>query len=97
MKAIGIPLQYACFKCRKSFKRPQFSGSVSRFMTTEQVKAQSKEAQEFEEEREYKCPDCGGACTFMGQDFKAPKKTDLKAWKDAEAFIRSGKIFYRGS
>ena len=35
MKSLGVPLQYACFVCRKSFKRPQFSGSINRFMTSE--------------------------------------------------------------
>lgn len=97
MKSIGIPLQFACFKCRKSFKRPQFSGSTSRFMTSEQQLAQSKEAQDFEAQREYKCPNCGGPSHFMGQDFKAPKKQDSKAWKEVQAYIEAGKIYYRGN
>lgn len=97
MKTVGIPLQYACFKCRKSFKRPQFSPSSSRFMTAEQVKGQIKEVLEFEASREYKCPDCGSKCSYMGKDFKAPKKADIRGWKEAETFIQSGKVFYRGS
>ena len=97
MKALGRPEQYACFRCRKSFKRPQFSGSTNRFMTSEQSRGQSREAEEFEAQRAYKCPDCGGPCFYMGIDFKAPKKADVKAWKQAERVIQSGKAFYRGT
>lgn len=97
MKSVGIPLQYGCFTCRKCFKRPQFSVSNSRFLTSEQAKGQRTELDEFETQREYKCPDCGEPCSFMGQDFKAPKKTDLKGWKEVEKFIKEGKIFYRNT
>lgn len=65
-------------------------------MTADQIAGQSKEASQFEEEREYKCPNCGGKAHFMGQDFKAPKMTDVKAWAKVERFIASGKIYYRG-
>ena len=97
MKRIGIPQQYACFECRKSFKRPQLSGAFNRFMTKKQQQGQQKEAQKFEATREYKCPDCGSAAYYMGQDFKAPKKTDVRAWAQVRAFIQSGKVYYRGS
>jgi DNA-directed RNA polymerase subunit RPC12/RpoP len=97
MKQFSVPLQYACFKCRKSFKRPRFAGASSRFMTTQQQKAQRTEAERFEANRKYKCPDCGAQAHFMGHDFKAPKKTNVRAWKKAHAFIMSGKIFYRGT
>ena len=97
MKSVGIPLQYACFSCRKSFKRPRSAGAFNRFMTSEQQRGQQNEARRTEGSREYKCPDCGGPAAYMGQDFKAPKKSDRKAWEKAQAFIQSGKIFYRGS
>ena len=96
MKSIGIPLQYACFACRKSFKRPQFSPRCKSYMTSDQIAGQIQEVAKFEAGREYKCPDCGGSTFFMGQDFKAPKKSDTKAWKKAKEFIESGKIYYRG-
>lgn len=95
MKSLGRPLQYACFVCRKNFKRPQFAGSISRFMTSEQAIGQRKEYEGFENSREYKCPDCGGQAHFMGIDFKAPKKSDVKGWRAVEEFIRSGKLYYR--
>ena len=64
-------------------------------MTAEQQQAQYREAAEFETGREYRCPDCGGPCLFMGQDFKAPKRTDTKAWSKVQAYIEAGNIYYR--
>lgn len=72
------------------------SGAFSRFMTQEQRLAQQRKAQQLNHERAYICPNCGGQCHFMGLDFKTPKVTDLRAWREVEAFIRSGKIYYRG-
>jgi hypothetical protein len=66
-------------------------------MTSEQLKGQSQEAENFNLERTYKCPDCGGPAYFMGLDFKAPKKSDVKTWQKAKAFIESGKVYYRGT
>ncbi len=34
---------------------------------------------------------------FMGQDFKAPKRSDARAWQNAQAFIEAGEVFYRGT
>ena len=65
-------------------------------MTADQINGQIEEAARMEAGRNYKCPDCGGETFFMGQDFKAPRKNNVKAWLDVEAFIRSGKIYYRG-
>lgn len=97
MKAIGIPHQYACFACRKSFKRPQFSGTSNHFMTSAQQQGQAREAAGFNEQRAYRCPDCGGDAHFMGTDFKAPRKTDVRAWQEVRRFIESGQLFHRAS
>ena len=66
-------------------------------MTSKQQEGQQKEAQKIEARREYKCPECGQPAYYMGLDFKAPKKTDKKAWARVRAFIQSGKVYYRGS
>jgi DNA-directed RNA polymerase subunit RPC12/RpoP len=95
VKPLGIPLQYACFVCRKSFKRPQFSGARSRFMTSEQAAGQQRESERFANSHQYKCPDCGGQAYFIGIDFKAPKRSDVKEWREVEQFIRSGKLYNR--
>jgi hypothetical protein len=71
-------------------------GASDRFMTSEKLHAQHAEASQ-QNERPYKCPDCGRVTYFMGLDFKAPKRTDVKAWREVQAFILSGKVYYRGS
>lgn len=73
------------------------SGSTSRFLTEEQRQAQQRQARLLNEERPCICPNCGGHTYFMGLDFKAPKVSDIKAWREVEAFIRSGKTYYRGT
>ena len=65
-------------------------------MLSEQQSAQQREAGMLNS-RTYKCPDCGDPAHFMGVDFKAPKKSDAKAWQGVQAFIQSGKVYYRGS
>jgi hypothetical protein len=65
-------------------------------MTSEQQGAALREAWEHDAALERKCPDCGGETSRMGIDFKAPKKTDSKAWVEVEKFILSGKVYYRG-
>jgi hypothetical protein len=92
----GPTMQYACFKCRKSFKRVQEVANISRFMTAEQQKAALNKTWERNSAMEHKCPDCGNSTFKMGIDFKAPKKSDVKAWAEVEKFILSGKIYYRG-
>ncbi|MEM7592460.1 MAG: hypothetical protein AAF383_13220 [Cyanobacteria bacterium P01_A01_bin.83] len=66
-------------------------------MTSRQQSRQRQKIVEFNAARVYKCPECGGKTYFMGLDFKAPKKSDTKAWHEVEMFIKSGKVYYRGS
>lgn len=65
-------------------------------MTEDQRRVQQVESAQARELRSYVCPNCGGATSFMGIDFKSPKMTDIRGWKAAEQFINSGKVFYRG-
>lgn len=90
-------MHYACFTCRKSFKRPLGVATVNHYMTAEQQGAAIRDAWEKDAAAERKCPDCGGKTFKMGLDFKAPKKGDSKAWGEVEKFILSGKTFYRGT
>lgn len=89
-------MQFACFTCRKSFKRPQASGATNRYMTNDQQNGQWKEAEQTNS-RLYKCPDCGGQTYSMGLDFKAPKRSDKQGWRKVEKFIISGQKYYRGA
>lgn len=58
---------YACFECRKSFKR-RLLGDIQGGVNKD-AKVNSA-----------KCPDCGNIMADMGLDFEAPKKKDIKAW-----------------
>ena len=89
-------MQYACFACRKSFKRVQQIARINRFMTSEQQKAALNKSWDADAAAEHKCPDCGGRTFRMGIDFKAPKKGDTKAWADVERYILAGKVYFRG-
>jgi hypothetical protein len=64
-------------------------------MTSEQVAGQQRESEHFANSHHYKCPDCGGQAYFMGIDFKAPKRSDIKEWREVEQFIRSGQLYNR--
>ncbi len=66
-------------------------------MTRAQKSAQSNEVEAFKRTLEYKCPDCGSLAHFMGVDFKAPKKTDIKSWREVQQRIESGKTYNRGT
>ncbi|SET91563.1 FmdB family zinc ribbon protein [Hymenobacter actinosclerus] len=58
---------YACFACRKTFKR-----RVLRDIDRNKVMADSTPAT---------CPECQGLMADMGKDFKSPPKDDTKAWR----------------
>jgi hypothetical protein len=69
--------QNACFSCRKVFKKPHFEPSPY-------PKDQGKKPPV------YRCPDCGADMIPMGYRFRAPKRTDTKAWGKIEESIRLG-------
>lgn len=69
---------YACFSCRKTFKR----------MLMHDINRDDKRT------RDAKCPDCAGTVADMGKDFKAPKRTDTKAWSHLESLYSAGITFH---
>lgn len=71
---------YACFKCRKSFKRRLISD----------VYENSAELKQ----KEAKCPECRSLMADMGLDFKAPKKSDIKAWNQLALLFEVGLTFH---
>jgi hypothetical protein len=93
----GPTMQYACFACRKCFKRPMAVAPINRFMTSEQQTAAIRMTCSRDEATERKCPDCGGVTFRMGIDFKTPRNSDARAWAAVEKYIRAGKTYYRGS
>jgi len=85
---------YACFTCRKSFKRPLVSLAKPRSIGKSTRTEFERSARQFEREFSHKCPHCGGVAHFMGRDFKAPKTPDKKAWAIVEKFINSGRTYH---
>lgn len=74
---------YACFACRKTFKR-RLLNDVDR----------NAASAKFGENKSYKCPECGGLTANMGLDFESPKKSDLKAWNHIQNLYKTGITFH---
>ena len=72
---------YACFNCRKTFKRKLL-------VDVDRDAAYNKE------KKSATCPECGSLTMDMGLDFESPKKTDLKAWKHIENLYQAGITFH---
>lgn len=72
---------YACFECRKTFKRRLIIDIEEGYNKNR-------------EEIEAKCPECGSLMANMGKDFEAPKKKDIKAWKHLQLLYKVGITFH---
>lgn len=69
---------YACFQCRKTFKR--------RLMSDILRASESKSAA--------KCPECGELMADMGLDFASPKKGSIKEWEHLQTLFSVGITFH---
>lgn len=69
---------YACFNCRKTFKRRLMSD----------IERGEKSVQEA------KCPECGELMANMGLDFESPKKDDVKKWEHIKSLYSVGIAFH---
>jgi len=69
---------YACFDCRKAFKR----------IHIEDINGKK------ESEKEAHCPQCGALMADMGLDFAAPRKDDIKAWIHLKDLYTVGFTFH---
>ncbi len=69
---------YACFKCRKTFKR-RLMWDINRGD---------------ERTVEAKCPQCGELMANMGKDFASPKKNDVKQWQHIQNLYAVGIAFH---
>jgi hypothetical protein len=70
---------YACFSCRKMFRRP---------MRHELARPIGRE-----ETRVVPCPQCGQAMTNLGKDFKAPRQGDVRQWQKVQELYANGYSF----
>lgn len=69
---------YACFNCRKTFKR-RLMNDINRGEKSVQ---------------EAKCPECGDLMASMGLDFESPKKDDVKKWEHMKTLYTVGIAFH---
>jgi DNA-directed RNA polymerase subunit RPC12/RpoP len=69
---------YACFNCRKTFKR-RLMYDIGRGEKSVQ---------------EAKCPECGELMANMGLDFESPKKDDVKKWEHIKSLFSVGIAFH---
>jgi DNA-directed RNA polymerase subunit RPC12/RpoP len=69
---------YACFNCRKTFKRRLMS-DINRGEDTKLAA---------------KCPECSELMANMGKDFESPKKSDFKKWAHLKNLYTVGITFH---
>jgi DNA-directed RNA polymerase subunit RPC12/RpoP len=69
---------YACFECRKTFKR-RLLGDIKKTANVDLAA---------------KCPHCGSLTADMGLDFKSPKMNDVKSWNHLRNLFKSGVTFH---
>lgn len=69
---------YACFNCRKTFKRKLMWD----------IKRDNKDV------TEAKCPQCGDLMANMGLDFESPKKDNIKEWNHIKELYSVGITFH---
>ncbi|MFC1741156.1 hypothetical protein ACFL3V_01325 [Nanoarchaeota archaeon] len=93
--------KFACFRCRKVFKKDlnrEYYQNI-RKLTGSNIKNKWGKMKRFMSENKRiettSCPGCGGKMTIVSTGFEAPKKNDVKAWKDAEKICRSGEPYKR--
>lgn len=77
------PDHYACFACRKMFKKPQEKETVNLHpLSGCQNKAPVP------------CPQCGKPMANMGKGFRPPKRRDVKGWQEVEKQVKAGRRFW---
>ena len=72
---------YACFQCRKAFKKTNIQEIPKRQLQTD------------EGGRVVHCPQCGERMPDVGYDFEPPKQGDIKGWKEAESRLQNSLDF----
>lgn len=70
---------YACFHCRKMFRRPPRADLVHHI--------------EKDTKRICPCPQCSNPMQNLGLDFKPPKQSDIKQWAKVKELVDNGFTF----
>jgi hypothetical protein len=92
-KRYRYQIQFACFKCRKAYKRPYIVNELQRSAWLSQRISGRQPSKPFLMPV-YHCPECNGLLTMMGRAFRAPRHDSLEQWSKVELMARSGFTFH---
>jgi hypothetical protein len=92
-KRYRYQIQFACFDCRKVFKRPFTDKKQQRSIWLSRRTLGTSPLEPFVTPVHH-CPDCNGLLTMMCRAFRAPRQTDIEQWGKAEFLVRSGFQFH---
>jgi hypothetical protein len=84
MRKQPIMPKFACFDCRKVFRKPYLPTGEQR---------QDTRGTWYPVMKPPTCPDCGEPMIGMGRHFKPPKRSDLDQWEKARQLRQNGIIF----
>jgi DNA-directed RNA polymerase subunit RPC12/RpoP len=76
--------RYACFACRKAFKRRK----------PDDLPAPMRPSTDATKPTIVRCPDCGQPMHNMGMDFKAPRRADVRQWRKVQILFTHGFTFH---
>src|SRR5215469_1063576 len=92
-KRYRYQIQFACFACRKSFKRPYTVGEQERSAWLNRRISEHQPSKSFTQPV-YRCPDCDAEATLMGRAFRAPRHDDVDRWRAVELLAHAGFKFW---
>jgi hypothetical protein len=92
-KVYRYRIQFACFDCRKSFKRTYTVDEQERAAWLSRRKSGLRPSKAFTPPV-YPCPDCAAEATLMGRAFRAPRQEDTARWRAVEILSHAGYTFW---
>jgi NAD-dependent SIR2 family protein deacetylase len=84
MRKQPIMPKFACFHCRKVFRKPYLPTGEQR---------QDARGRWYPVMKPPTCPDCGESMIDMGRYFKPPKRTNVQQWEKVRQLRQNGVIF----
>jgi hypothetical protein len=94
-KRYRYQIQFACFDCRKAFKRPYTVGEQERAAWLSHRLSGKQPSKGFTLPN-FLCPDCGRNLTLVGRAFRALRHGNLDGWRKVEFLVCSGFTFWSG-
>lgn len=92
-KRYRYQIQFACFECCKSFKRPYAVDEQQRSAWLSRRISGRQPSKTFAMPV-YHCPDCERPATLMGRAFRAPCHDEVEQWRKVEILVRAGFTFW---